>query len=70
MFFFDYNFSLKQDEQGEIILYGGKLSIEIRLNNDTIWLNQRQMAELFDKDSDTIGLLLKNIFASHRFRHQ
>ncbi len=29
---------------------------------DTIWLSQGQMAELFDKDSDTIGLHLKNIY--------
>jgi len=48
--------------RGKIILYDDKPSIEIRLDNDTIWLNQRQMAELFDKDSDTIGLHLKNIF--------
>ena len=48
--------------RGTIILYDDKPSIEIRLDNDTIWLNQRQMAELFDKDSDTIGLHLKNIF--------
>ncbi|MDE3744126.1 RhuM family protein [Maribacter polysaccharolyticus] len=50
--------------RGEIILYDDKPSIEIRLDNDTIWLNQRQMAELFDKDTDTIGLHLKNIFAT------
>tara|TARA_R110000764_G_scaffold13183_2_gene38071 strand:+ start:1353 stop:2318 length:966 start_codon:yes stop_codon:yes gene_type:complete len=50
--------------RGEIILYDDRPSIEIRLDNDTIWLNQRQMAELFDKDTDTIGLHLKNIFAT------
>jgi prophage maintenance system killer protein len=50
--------------RGKIILYDDKPSIEIRLDNDTIWLNQRQMAELFDKDSDTIGLHLKNIFTT------
>ena len=50
--------------RGEIILYDDKPSIEIRLDNDTIWLNQKQMAELFDKDTDTIGLHLKNIFTT------
>ncbi|UOY06692.1 virulence RhuM family protein [Muricauda sp. SCSIO 64092] len=50
--------------KGEIILYDDKPSIEIRLYDDTIWLNQKQMAELFDRDSDTIGLHLKNIFSS------
>ncbi len=37
--------------------------IEVRMSSDSVWLSQRQMAELFDKDSDTIGLHLKNIFA-------
>jgi prophage maintenance system killer protein len=50
------------NNKGEIILYNDKPNVEVRLDNDTIWLNQKQMAELFDKDSDTIGLHLKNIF--------
>ncbi|KZY38784.1 hypothetical protein A3754_05340 [Alcanivorax sp. HI0083] len=36
--------------------------IEVRLEQDTLWLSQGQMAELFEKDADTIGLHLKNIF--------
>lgn len=40
----------------------GQTSIEIRIQHDTLWLSQAQMAELFDKDTDTIGLHLKNIF--------
>lgn len=50
--------------KGEIILYNDKPSVEIRLENNTIWLNQKQMAELFDKGSDTIGLHLKNIYTT------
>lgn len=42
----------------------GNAQIEVTLKDDTIWLTQKQMAELFDKDSDTIGLHLKNIFSS------
>jgi len=37
--------------------------IEIRLEKDTLWLSQAQMAELFERDSDTIVLHLKNIYA-------
>lgn len=48
--------------KGEIILYNDKPNVEVRLDNNTIWLNQKQMAALFDKDSDTIGLHLKNIY--------
>ena len=40
----------------------GQTQIEIRLEQDTLWLTQAQMATLFDKDSDTIGLHLKNIY--------
>ena len=42
----------------------GEAQIEVRLNEETIWLSQKQMAELFEKDSDTISLHLKNIYSS------
>ncbi len=38
--------------------------IRVQFDEDTVWLTQKQMAQLFDKDSDTIGLHLKNIYAS------
>lgn len=37
---------------------------KFKLVDNTIWLSQKQMAELFDKDMDTIGLNLKNIYKS------
>lgn len=49
----------------EIVIYQQEgQGVEVRLdgNRDTIWLSQRQMGDLFDKDSDTIGLHLKNIY--------
>ena len=42
----------------------GQTRIDVRFEQDTIWLSQSQMAELFEKDSDTIGLHLKNIYES------
>jgi prophage maintenance system killer protein len=39
-----------------------QIELKVQIDSDTVWLNQRQMAELFDKDSDTIGLHLKNIY--------
>jgi hypothetical protein len=50
----------------EIEIYKTKNSqIEVRITfeQDTVWLSQKQMAELFNKDSDTIGLHLKNIYS-------
>lgn len=41
---------------------GAKVSLEVKLNNDTVWLSQKQMAELFDKDVNTIGEHIVNIF--------
>jgi len=37
--------------------------IDVTFERDTVWLSQKLMAELFEKDSDTIGLHLKNIYA-------
>lgn len=51
----------------QIIIYereNGEPSIEIKLDKGSLWLSQKQIALLFDKDSDTIGLHLKNIFKS------
>jgi prophage maintenance system killer protein len=49
----------------QIVIYqtpDGQTAIEVTLENETLWLSQRQMGELFDKDTDTIGLHIKNIF--------
>ena len=54
-------------EKKQIVIYqseDGQTQIQVRLEKDTIWLSQAQMAELFDKNSDTIGLHLKNIYKS------
>lgn len=48
-----------------LILYqteDGKSQIQLRAQEGTVWLSQRQMAELFDVSQDNIGLHLKNIY--------
>ena len=40
----------------------GENGIEVRFENETIWLTQKMMAVLFDCSSDNISLHLKNIF--------
>ena len=50
---------------GEIIFYHAEdqsTILEVRIENETIWLTQKQMAELFDCSPDNIGLHLKNIY--------
>jgi len=36
--------------------------IKVQFENETVWLNQKQLASLFDKDTDTISLHFKNIY--------
>ena len=48
----------------------GQTQIKVTFDQDTVWLSQRQMAELFDKDSDTIGLHLKNIFDDNELQQE
>lgn len=42
----------------------GQTNIDVKFDNETVWLTQKQMSQLFDKDTDTIGLHLKNIYQS------
>ena len=48
----------------------GKTEIQVKLENETVWLSQKQMADLFEKDTDTIGLHLKNIYSSSELDEQ
>jgi hypothetical protein len=55
-----------QEHKGEIVIYKGKdgePGLQVRLAAETVWLSQRLMAELFQKDTDTVGLHLKNIYS-------
>ena len=56
-----------ESTQNQIIIYqndDGKTGVEVKLEGESLWLSQKQMSELFEKDSDTIGLHLKNIYSS------
>ena len=49
-----------------LILYtteDGKSQIKLRAKDQTVWLSQREMSDLFDVSTDNVGLHLKNIFA-------
>lgn len=53
------------DHQSEMIIYqsdDGRIRLETRLQNETLWMTQSQMAELFGCSADNISLHLKNIF--------
>ena len=50
--------------QGEIILYqpDNEVKLEVRLENETVWLTQAQIAELFQTSKQNVSLHTNNIF--------
>ena len=52
-------------EESKIIIYqteDGQTQIDVRLENETVWLTQAQMAELFQKDRTVITRHINNVF--------
>jgi hypothetical protein len=57
----------------QLILYtseDGQSRVQLRADRGTVWLSQRQMAELFDVSPDNISLHLKNIYADGELRRE
>ena len=53
------------ESKGELIIYqteDGLTKIEVRMENDTVWLSLDQMADLFQRDKSTISRHIKNVF--------
>jgi hypothetical protein len=49
----------------DLILYttdDGRSQVKLRAKDQTVWLTQREMAQLFDVSTDNVGLHLKNIY--------
>jgi hypothetical protein len=60
-------------EKNEIIVYqpeGGEFHIEVRVENETVWLTQAQMAELFSKSISVISRHIANVFAEHELEEK
>jgi hypothetical protein len=56
---------MTKESKNKIILYNtedGQTKIDVQLENETVWLSQKQMAELFDKDVRTISEHIINIY--------
>ena len=53
-----------QTNKGEIVMYqpDETIRLEVRMGEETVWLTQQQMAELFDKDRTVIGRHIRNIY--------
>jgi len=56
-----------KDEQTDFLLYtapGGKVKIEVFLNEETVWLTQKAIAALFGVNVPAISKHLENIYES------
>ncbi len=55
------------ENSGEIVLYqpDDSLSLEVKLENETVWLSQQQMAKLFDVKENNITYHIQSIYKSH-----
>lgn len=59
--------STADEMKDEIVLYqpDATIQLEVRLQDDTVWLTQQQMAELFDTDRTSILRHIHNIYKTH-----
>lgn len=60
-------FTIQNNQTSEIIIYRapkGKVSVDVIYNDETFWLTQKAMAQLFGCSTDNHSLHLKNIFKS------
>ena len=57
-------------QQGEIVLYqpDETVRLEVRLENETVWLNQQQMADLFGTNRQAVTKHLKNIYSDNELK--
>ena len=58
---------------GEIIIYetsNGNIKIDVRLEDETVWLTQEQMALLFGKGRSTITEHIRNVFSEGELQEE
>ncbi len=56
------------DLNDKIVIYqtkDGKTAIDVKLENDTVWLSANQMAALFERDEKTIRKHINNVFSEN-----
>ena len=54
-----------KENKSELIIYqteDGQTRLQVKMEDETVWLTQEQMAELFDKGRTTITEHIQNVF--------
>lgn len=60
-------------EQGELIVYqseDGQTTVDVQLQDETVWLSQSQMVELFQKTKQNISLHIRNLFREEELQEE
>ena len=61
------------DLNDKIVIYrtaDGQTTVDVRMDGDTVWISQAQMAELFQKDRTVIGRHINNIYKEHELERE
>ncbi len=64
---------MKMENKSEILLYqteNGQTKLEVKLENETVWLTQQQMSELFQRDRTVITKHINNIFLENELQEE
>ena len=62
-----------KNNKSEIILYqteSGQTKLEVRLENETVWLTQQQMSDLFQRDRSVITRHVNNVFKENELQEE
>ena len=57
--------NLKMKDSGDFLIYqteNGVTKIDVRIQDDTVWLTQQQMAELYQSSKSNVSEHIKHIF--------
>ena len=57
--------TMNNEPQSQFLLYqtsDGQTRLEVRLENETVWLSQSQMAELFQTSIPNVSMHIRNVF--------
>ena len=59
-----------ESNKGEIVMYqpDETIRLEVRMGEETVWLTQQQMADLFNKDRTVIGRHIRNIYKEEELK--
>jgi len=63
----------KDSQQSNIVIYtteDGQAKLQVKIENETVWLKQDQMAALFDKSKSTINEHIQNIYQENELAEQ